>query len=252
MPYETEKLNIIGYAKPHSFEITSGRMIVTDPCYNKEVGCLSKLDNVKIGKWQATVAYSDEGRWGQRVAQILVWHDSLNIDKPDQNFPLCKERDPYGIGVDSGQAGFFDLEKYPDDPHNDSDFYDTVCKLTLSGVPYRVLEDVGYIVTKNDKPLTDDQKAKRESSDYSKRNSYWRQQYCGGVEDLQPTVDTTKLPDAIESWGSLGSFGVVPFGAVSSTGFGDGGYELFIERNSLGEMIAGYITFIEEEEEEED
>ena len=30
MPYGTQELKIIGYAKPKSFEITSGKMIVTD------------------------------------------------------------------------------------------------------------------------------------------------------------------------------------------------------------------------------
>lgn len=252
MPYGTKNLKIIGYAKPQSFEITSGKMIVTDPCYDKETWCQAKLDNVKIGKWHSTVEYSDEGDWGDRVAQIWVWHDSLGIDKPGLNFPPCTEYISVDIGVDSGQAGFFDLEKYPSDPNMDKAFYDAVCNLTLSGVPYSVLEDVGYIVKKKDKPLNEEQKALRESSDYTDRQCYWIGQFGGDVEDLKPGVDKTKLADALEAWGSLGSFGVVPFGAVSSSGYGDGGYDLYVERDSNGKIVAGRIEFIVEDDSEDD
>lgn len=44
-------------------------------------------------------------------------------------------------------------------------------------------------------------------------------------------------------------------GVISSSGFGDGGYELFVQRNALGEVVAAKIVFIPEddfEEEEED
>lgn len=247
MPYGTQNLKIIGCAKPQSFEITSGKMIVTDPCYDKETWCQAKLDNVKIGKWHATAEYSDEGEWGARVASIWVWHDSLGIDNPGRDFPCCNESIPADIGVDSGQAGFFDLEKYPDDPHKDDAFYNAVCKLTLAGVPYSVLEDVGYIVSEQDKPLTDEQKALRESSDYDDRQNYWISRF--GTE--RPNTDRSKLADALALHGSLGSFGVLPFGAVSSSGFGDGGYNLDVYRVN-GEIVAATITFIVEEDEEDD
>ena len=250
MPYGTKDLKIIGYAKPQSFEITSGKMIVTDPCYDKETWCQAKLDNVKIGKWHSTVEYSDEGEWGDRVASIWAWHDSLGITDPGRDFPNCNESIPADIGVDSGQAGFFDLEKYPDDPHTDKAFYDAVCNLTLAGVPYSVLEDVGYIVVEQDQPLTDAQKTLRESSDYSDRQSYWISRF--GVDgNGKPKTDKTKLADALELHGSLGSFGVVPFGAVSSSGFGDGGYNLDVYRVN-GEIVAATITFIVEDDEEDD
>lgn len=44
-------------------------------------------------------------------------------------------------------------------------------------------------------------------------------------------------------------------GVVSSSGFGDGGYEAFIAKNAEGKVIAVQIVFITEEdllEEEED
>lgn len=249
MPYGTQELKIIGYAKPQPFEITSGKMIVTDPCYDKETWCQEKLDNVKNGTWYSTVEYSDEGRWGHRVAQIWVWHSSLEINDPGLEFPPCKFESS-NIGVDSGQAGFFDLEKYPDAPQNDNAFYDEVCNITLSGVPFSILEEVGVYPMADLDKLNDEQKAWRASSDYDKRDSYYRMQFvdsCGKEISLNQR-DQSKRVDALKSWGSLGAFGVVPFGAVSSSGFGDGGYDLYVERNANGEVVAGRIEFIVEEE----
>lgn len=247
MPYATRQLKIIGCAKPQSFEITSGKMIVTDPCYDKDTWCQAKLDNVKIGKWHATAEYSDEGDWGDRVASIWAWHDSLGITDPGRDFPNCNESIPADIGVDSGQAGFFDLEQYPDDPHKDDAFYDAVCKLTLSGIPFSVLEEVGVYPMADLDKLTDEQKAMRASSDYDDRNSYWVHRF--GAE--RPVTDRSKLADALELHGSLGSFGVLPFGAVSSSGFGDGSYNLDVYRVN-GEIVAATITFIVEEDDEDD
>lgn len=248
MPYATQELKIIGYAKPQSFEITSGKMIVTDPCYNKETRCQAKLDNVKIGKWWATVEYADKDDWGDRVAQIWAWHDSLEIDNPGLNFPPCGEHIPADIGVDSGQAGFFDLNKYPDDPHEDDAFYNAVCKLTLAGVPYSVLEEVGMYPMADLDKLSDEQKANRASSDWDERYAY----YAGRFENNRPATDRSKLVDALKLHGSLGSFGVLPFGAVSSSGFGDGGYNLYVERDSNGQVVATRIEFIVEDDEDED
>lgn len=248
MPYGTQELKIIGYAKPQPFEITSGKMIVTDPCYNKETWCQAKLDNVKIGKWLATVEYS-EGDWGDRVAQIWVWHDSLSIDNPGRDFPSCSEYINADIGVDSGQAGFFDLDKYPDDPHKDDAFYDAVCKLTLAGVPFSALEEAGVYPMADLSKLDDEQKANRASSDYDDRNLYYMRQFVG--KDGKENRDSSKLAKALELHGSLGSFGVLPFGAVSSSGFGDGGYNLYVERDASGEVVAARIEFIVEDPEDE-
>jgi hypothetical protein len=247
MPYGTQELKIIGYAKPQSFEITSGKMIVTDPCYDKETWCQAKLDNVRIGKWLATVEYSDEGDWGDRVAQIWVWHDSLEITEPGTFFPPCSEYIPADIVVDSGQAGFFDIDKYPDDPHKDDAFYDAVCKLTLAGIPFSVLEEVGVYPMADLDKLSDEQKANRASSDYDDRNLYYMSQRLNKAKR-----GSSKLADALALHGSLGSFGVLPFGAVSSSGFGDGGYNLYVERDASGEVVAARIEFIVEDPEDDD
>lgn len=253
MPYGTKELKIIGCAKPQPFEITSGKMIVTDPCYDKQTWCQAKLDDVRNGTWYATAEYSDEDDWGDRVAQIWAWHDSLGIDNPGRDFPTCSEFIPYDIGVDSGQAGFFDLDKYPDDTHKDDAFYDAVCKLTLSRIPFSVLEEVGVYPMADLSKLSDEQKANRTSSNYHERKLYYMRQFTGkNGEDNRPNTDKSKMADALALHGSLGLFGVLPFGAVSSSGFGDGSYNLYVERDSDGEVVAARIEFIVEDPENDE
>jgi hypothetical protein len=42
--------------------------------------------------------------------------------------------------------------------------------------------------------------------------------------------------------------GVLPYGVVSSSGFGDGGYDCFICRNEYGQIIRAEIEFIPEDD----
>lgn len=156
------------------FEVTSGRLRVTDPCYNKDTWCAGVLD-VLNGTWGAFVETSDEGGWGVRVASINIFNKEY--EHKAHSWSLTN----IDVGVDSGQAGFFDDAKYPEDPHQDDAFYDSVCDLTLG-------------------------------------------------------------PN---------SGGVLPFGAVSSSGYGDGGYSCYVSYVN-GEIVAAKIVFIGDESEEEE
>jgi len=180
---EGNEMKIIGMAETQKFEITSGKMLVTDPCYDKKEEDLkyqAKLP-AKNGTWLATAEYADGNEWGVRVSRIIAWHES-NLAGA---LSVCNKMYDADIGVDSGQAGFFDYEKYPVYPRdeiNENSFYMPVCELTLS-----------------DK-----------------------------------------------------NFGTVDFGAVSASGYGDGGYDLYVKINDFGEVIAVWIEFIAEANPEDD
>ncbi len=157
------------------FNISSGVMRVTDPCYDPGTWCSGTID-VPNGEWHAYIEESDEGTWGKRVASIEVRYQN---DFKHYSWELTN----IDVGVDSGQAGFFDNQLYPDHPGDDP-FYDRVCRLTLGE----------------------------------------------------------------------NSAGVIEFGAVSSSGYGDGGYSCYVARNSDNQIVAAKIVFIDDgyEEDEED
>ena len=118
---------------------------VTDPCYDVDTWCLKYLDNMCPGEYKCFVVMSDEGNWGMRVKELIIfnkefldrcpygltgWKD-INSGLLDNNYILISEI----IGVDSGQCGIFDAEYYekhqPDDDYdNPNSWYRKICNLT--------------------------------------------------------------------------------------------------------------------------
>jgi len=225
------------------FAVSSGILRVTDPCYGLDVWCSGQIENVKTGTWLAQVGYFKdphdadsvveyrqhqredelavakamnkadpehsalhdemakkriermERKWAEedandhgRVAYIRVCHESER-EALENGLQLdAFEKTNVDVGVDSGQAGFFELSHYaealsgkPSGRQGDEkfeEFYDGVCELTLAAA----------------------------------------------------------------------SFGVVPFGAVSQSGYGDGGYDCFVRLNEDGQTVDSYIVFIGEDD----
>jgi len=167
------------------FHIKSGSAIVTDPCYIKDSHGNIKLNNVRNGIWNMRVVISNEGVFGNRVSELICTHS-------DCSYFVWEESDEI-IGVDSGQAGVFDLELYAQDEAvgifefseritNESIFYDACCDITCN----------------------------------------WKEKA-----------------------------GCIEYGAVSSSGFGDGSYPVFVGKGEDGEIVAISILFIDLDNEED-
>ena len=111
------------------FHIRSGKVRVSDPCYGKDVWCSGEIENVKNGAWGARLIQSDKGDWGVRNAVLIAHHqDNLAIhDKGDW------QKVGFEVGVDSGQAGIYDLTEYHggEDDYGQGGWYDTNCDITL-------------------------------------------------------------------------------------------------------------------------
>lgn len=126
----------------------SNRVRVSDPCYDNDVWCKTKLENVLPGEYEVTVEHSDEGGWGNRVSQLQVVHKDYTNKRLIWN-------EHSEIGVDSGQAGIFCESSYRNDEvakeivtpggdwlgfpssmtmDNEGDvFYDKMCAFTING-----------------------------------------------------------------------------------------------------------------------
>ena len=167
-----------------SFEIKSGNVMISDPCYKLGTWCQGKIKNVKKGLWQAEVKQSDEGDFGNRIAELIASHSNTGATTEWKKTRL-------EVGVDSGQAGIFDLKEYHggEDEYGEGGWYDKCCHETLK-----------------------------------KENGH-----------------------------QISSAGVIKGGVVSSSGFGDGGYDCFIKRrrdsrNRAGKIVAIKIVFISRKE----
>ena len=131
------------------FTIESGKICVSDPCYNKGTWCAAWDLEAQTGVWNCEVIKSYEGLWGERVKEInaiageIYPEGCIPIDLPWKKLE-------FDIGVDSGQCGIFDYEKYPDGENtgeyeDENSFYGKCCNLTLpeddSKEPFGVLEN---------------------------------------------------------------------------------------------------------------
>lgn len=171
------------YQELGQFELTQPCMRVSDPCYDKDTWCCGTIPNCCIGTWAAAIAHDDDEN---RVALLVAMNKDAGLDfsKFDEvwtddhyihylaGWLICS----FEVGVDSGQAGFFDEAHYQDDhvfdgadaPREDfgSTWYSKCCELTLSNgagvIPYGVVSCSGYgdgcytaIVHKNRQGLVD-------------------------------------------------------------------------------------------------
>lgn len=84
-----------------SFPVVSGRLRVSDPCYDKEEMYSAVVSNVLNGTWRAQVSFNREDR-------VSTLEASNPASKPVTKWV----EEGIGIGVDSGQVCVFDDRFY--------------------------------------------------------------------------------------------------------------------------------------------
>ncbi|QKF94707.1 DUF4241 protein [Fadolivirus algeromassiliense] len=152
-----------------SFEITSGKIIAADPLTsdrnqflvdNDNATIFSGLLNVQNGIW---CAYEERFDNDKRIDKIVIHHNSVNLDELEWNDKsLCC------VGVDTGMAGFFDLDHFKNDDdaegkqldkeyykiyeHSSGDKWDSMCiyityhdrKSFAGTIPHGIVSSTGY------------------------------------------------------------------------------------------------------------
>lgn len=113
------------------FEVKSGKLMVTDPCYDRGTWCQGIVENVANGQWVASIEVMDDKQthgWGERVSKLVARLNGATL--------IQGVKAEFEVGVDSGQAGIFDEGQYPGSKaeigeYGDTEtFYGRVCDLT--------------------------------------------------------------------------------------------------------------------------
>ena len=125
-----------------TFSITGEKMHVSDPCYAYDCKGAITLEKVLSGEYEARIAFYREDIWGVRVTSLSVWH----VSHKDITANICVDS---VIGVDSGQAGFFDDDYYEEKQGGDfgdlTRIFGLSCSLTLSKNHGGITEDKGVV-----------------------------------------------------------------------------------------------------------
>lgn len=171
-------------------EITLGKKVqVTDPCYDPDVWCTKTIENMLPGKYNAFATIADRGMWGHRVSELMIAHKSVELG----NLKFVRVVTD-NIGVDSGNCGFFDYDKYREAKEADIKFVDEHGD-----------DEIGPFTSK-----------------------WW------AISD-----NLRVLGGTLDDWGVL-----------SHSGYGDGGYDLYLAYDKSEEnVVAAKIVYLYNEEE---
>ena len=227
---------------------SEGDILVTDPCYDIGTWCSGAI-KVKPGKYKAFVKKCFVKNWGERIQSLFIVHESTNIN--EHNY-VATDID---VGVDSGQAGFFNRNLFKEDfqeeiPLIGEEQYERHCNLRKLEMEQenRVfsVEALKRLVLKD----TSQEELERISKEREEYIKIELAEAKKNYENIDPN-NCAKSKDFYEICCSLtladSKAGVAKFGVVSSSGFGDGSYNCFV--NQGNEIVASFIEFIPEEEE---
>lgn len=202
---------------------------VSDPCYDIDTWCAGTLENVLQGKYQCYSQDVDTGDWGIRVASIEVRHENYLDIEPT-------ELQDIDVGVDSGQAGIYDLDyfiKAREDKKGEDAWYERVCEIT-----YKYVTNPDYVPFDKSEWWKDNFKDTKNEEDFLKRFKAERNYYNSKQSHPKlgkSTADT--LDDKC---------------LVSSSGDGDGGYHCFVGRNADDKIVSIKIDYYYGYDDEDD
>src|SRR6185312_2422719 len=105
---------------PLTFQLDSGVLTITDPCYVDDVRILETgtiTRSAKPGLWQARTLFCDRHGFGGRNWVLEAWHDAYSLHDAYSFASLAwagRWQRLYGaIPVDAGMAGLFDAKRLP-------------------------------------------------------------------------------------------------------------------------------------------
>lgn len=225
------------------FAVASGALRVTDPSYQPDVWCAGQIDDVRNGRWLAEVGYyhdpHDKAAIEQhrqhereRIANAIAGHERDGkgsfvaitiIQRLGQELASLEQRWKTFDETDHGRVAYLRVCHESQRDELECDIPD-LCHFERTSI------EVGV--------------------DSAKAGFFDLAAYMAVYENggQSPSDDA---PDAITFQSSIGKlmeantlFGVIGFGAVSSSGYGDGIYPCFT-RADAGEIVDAFILFIE-------
>lgn len=253
--------------------ITLGNKVrISDPCYDADTWCAGTLENVLEGKYDCYSQSIDTGSWGVRIASIEVRHKDYGDVEP-------VEVQDIDVGVDSGQAGIYDLDyflKAREDKGGEDEWYWRVCDCT-----YKAVKSPDYVPFEESEWWKDEFNPIKENEKNSTLDNIgqafailkdsWEEELT--VEEKEYIEMRNKISDDLfteyyealnKYFDSKYSLGVTKeFAAdtldgkclVSSSGDGDGGYVCLVGRNKDGKIVSIKVDYYygwDEENEEDD
>lgn len=228
----------IGLPSKKGNDIVLGQeVMITDPCYDEDTWCNGKLTNVRPGTWHTKANYCNIEFWGDRCANIIAWHET--VDEPT-NWELTD----IDVGVDSGQAGIIDLAHFRHmKATQEEKWYDSIQTYQYGRKPitpenqflFEKLQKLNQEIENNyfNYNIKIDDKEKAQAFlKYLERRRELDNLMQFTTLDEQSFRDHTQQTCTEEIWTDDHS-------VITSSGFGDGSYNCLIAKDKKTDQIIG-------------
>lgn len=244
----------IKMAKAKGFDVKSGALRVTDPCYEMGTWCAGTTNNALNGRWLAHVGYYREAmdkwtkeRFEKEIAELENPEEQIRVKQLQE---AIKNLD--GLDLEEAQKNLKGLIGFYES-HALRDFG------RCWGNPDDWSGRVAFLHIRHDSVLNDpiDPLAFVANDDFQvgvdsgQAGFFDLDQYEAALKDKKDNIrdGDTRFEQFYDHCGenTLGNemWGIVEgFGAVSSSGYGDGGYKLLERRNEAGELIEARIVYM--------
>lgn len=233
--------------------ITLGDKIhVSDPCYATDCWCAGTLNNVKPGRYQCKIVRVEEDDcFGPPIKGVFSRVKSLTICHEDHK-ARPRELTPIDVGVDSGQAGFYDVDYYQRThpgkkmDHLEKAWYDRVCNATRKRVPNpEYMDKTTYAKEMLGIEIVSDEEL---GDAYEKVHAgLMSEEQLKEMRSRWLEVKMRYGEECLCQWPTIevGYAGTLDDRCcVASSGYGDGGYDCYVARDPEGKIVAATIRFI--------
>lgn len=242
------------------FTVKSGAMRVTDPCYQMDTWCAGTLDNVKNGQWaafastqfhQSDIEWAE--KWRREQLEKLVFKP-LPREEVIEVFGALDHEGHYRAEEDLERLGRFYVSRmleesvrrlYESELHNADDPVGRVWHLHVHHQDHPITE-------MDDTWQHSEIHVGVDSGQAGFADLDWYASYSpAGVNQKRGGEWDKTYHQLCDKTDSKFGFGCTEHMAVSCSGYGDGGYDLYYKTDEQGQVIAARIVFIGDDEDEE-
>lgn len=213
------------------FKVLSNSIVAIDPCY---VGARlveeTTINNVLPGIWDSATKQVPDNLFKlphSRNSELIVWNTEFFSDI--EEISEWEETELY-VSVDSGQAGFFDVMKYPSVANDErrswfDDIHEQIC-----GPDIEV-------------PLSEKEIERRLEITRNGRNKWGKDSTDEEFEQIMKAT-RTMLETYTYTDHAFNYIANVGYGVATASGYGDGGYNVHVHKDDNGNVVAAKIVFI--------
>lgn len=254
---------VIKLSPVEHFQVNSGALRVTDPCYDLKTWCAGTQEGVKNGKWASFVGTAhDKSDLEWSIKRFNKGVDEITFEPSSREEVLEMFTSVNKDGAERDEADLTRLSNFMS-AHRMAE----ALRSNFETEAWLADDPVGRVhylhIYHEDHPITEmDDTWEKSDIDVGVDSGQAGFVDLGWFTENQVAEGGDKHNDSdwnvfyrlfcAKTLDTKFSFGCLDHAAVSNSGYGDGGYNLYVKRDDQGEVVAARIVYINDRCDEED